>query len=73
MPQGDGKKKKRELVRPEEETAGYRRRRAELEEVEDAGGSLNAQTAATVQSAQRALERQEHIIRLRRKRRPTNP
>lgn len=66
-----GGKKKRELVRPEEETAGYRRRKTELEEIEDTEGSLNVSAASQRQQAERALERQEHVIRLRRKRRPT--
>lgn len=66
-----GKRGRREVVRPEEETRGYRRRRAEHEEIEEAGGSLNVQTAKEVQRRRLALERQEHIIRLRRKRRPT--
>jgi hypothetical protein len=65
-----GGKKKREIVRPEEETAGYRRRRQELEEIEDTEGSLNVSAASQRQQAERGLERQEHIIRLRRKRRP---
>lgn len=70
MPNGD-KRKKRELVREDEKTAGYRRREQELEEVEDAAGSANVQTRGLVQQRERALERQEHVIRLRRKRRPT--
>jgi len=62
---------KREFVREEEQTPGYRRRQEELAEVEDAEGSMNIQTRGLVQQRQRALERQEQIIRLRRKRRPT--
>lgn len=68
----NGKKPpRREFVREEEKTPGYRRREQELAEIEDAGGSLNAQTAGAVRGARKALERQEQVIRLRRKRRPT--
>lgn len=67
----NGKKPPREFVREDEKTPGYRRREQELAEIEDAGGSLNAQTAGAVRGARKALERQEQVIRLRRKRRPT--
>lgn len=50
-----------------EKTRGYRRRQAELEEIEDAGGSMNAATSRSVKRARGALERQAQIIRLRRR------
>lgn len=67
----NGKKPSRELVREDEKTPGYRRREQELADIEDAGGSLNTETAGAVRVARSALERQEQVIRLRRKRRPS--
>lgn len=64
---GPRPKKKREPVGDEEVTPGYVQRQEELAEVEDAGGSLNRETRDLVKQRERNLERQENIIKLRRK------
>lgn len=71
-PPGDphGKRRRREPVSEQEKTPGYRVRERELDELEEAAAAGSTQAKVRLSAARRALERSEHIIRLRRKRRP---
>ena len=68
---GRGDPPAREHVPEKEKTRGFRRREQELTDLEEAGEAGSTQGKVRLGGARRALERQEHIIRLRRKRRPT--
>jgi hypothetical protein len=61
--------KPRETFPEHEQTEGYKRRREQFEEVQDANESANLQTKALYKTRERALERQENLIKLRRKQR----
>lgn len=56
---------------PHDDPPGYRRRKQELEDLQEAAEAGSTQAKVRVGAARRALERQENVIRLRRKKRPT--
>lgn len=73
-PPGDphGKRKfRREPVSEQEKSPGYRVRERELDELEEAAEAGSTQAKVRLPQARGALQRQEHVIRLKRKRRPT--